>query len=157
MVLALLLAGCGGDRLDQVESRITTLEQQQLALAALDARLQALETVPKLQFDIADYQLNLEEQMFQPILKTSARLMASGDTVPHTFYVDMLLQVEVPSEGFVSMNRQVFPVFEGKSRIELMQPLPVHGLSMDQIKVTLRPMNWYGSHRIAEDKVTYRK
>lgn len=153
-LLGLVLAGCGAERLEEVSGAV---EQQRLVVAALEARLQALESVPELSFILSEYHVQLEEQMFQPLLKSSARLQATGDSVPHTFYVDMLLQVEVPSEGFVAVNRQVFPVFEGKSRVELTQVLPIHGLGKEDIKVTLRPMNWYGSQRIPEARVTYQE
>lgn len=153
-LLALILAGCGGDKLAQLDARLETQGEE---LAALESRLETLEHVPQLSFVLSDYQLDIEEQMFQPQLKSRARLRAVGDTIPHTFYVDMMLRVEVPAEEFIAVNRQVFPVFDGKSQIELMQALPVHGLGKKDVKVTLRPMNWYGSHRIPEERVSYHK
>jgi len=155
-LLALLLAGCGGDSSPRLDALTQQMAQQQQVQEALEARLQSMEQVPQLEFVISRHKLTIEEQMFQPLLKSSAQLQAKGDDVPYTFYVDMLLQVEVPEEDFVAMSRQVFPVFEGKSQIELMQPLPVHGLQKKDIKITLRPMNWYGSQRIEPARVTYR-
>ena len=154
-LLTLVLAGCGADAGEVAELK-TRLIQQEQAQLQLEQRLHALEQVPELSFVISRQDVTIEEQMFQPLLRSSARLLAMGEEVPQTFYVDMLLQVEVPSEDFSAINRQVFPVFDGKSQIELMQPLPIHGLSEKDIKITLRPMNWYGSNRIEPEKVTYR-
>ena len=154
-LVVLVLAGCGADPADVAELKARLIEQQQVQLS-LEQRLHALEQVPDLDFVISRQDISIEEQMFQPLLRSSARLLAMGDDVPQTFYVDMLLQVDVPSEDFSAVNRQVFPVFDGKSQIELMQPLPIHGLSEKDIKITLRPMNWYGSNRIEPEKVTYR-
>ena len=154
-LLTLLLAGCGAGAEDVAELQAKLIQQGQVQ-QQLEQRLQALEQVPELSFVISRQDVTIEEQMFQPLLRSSARLLAMGDAVPQTFYVDMLLQVEVPSENFSAVNRQVFPVFDGKSQIELMQPLPIHGLSEKDLKITLRPMNWYGSNRIEPEKVTYR-
>lgn len=148
LAITMSVTGCGGEG----SARLDELSEQ---LAVQQQRLQALEQVPKLEFVISRQTLTLEEQMFQPRLKSTAQLEARGENVPYTFYVDMLLKVEVPGEKFVAMNRQVFPVFEGKSQIELMQPLPVHGLKAEDIIVTLRPMNWYGSQRIEPERVIY--
>ncbi len=153
-ILALLLTGCGAD--SEVATLQSQLVNQRQVQQSLEERLQALEQVPELGFIISRHDLTIDEQMFQPLLKSTASLHATGDDVPHTFYVDMLLQVEVPAEDFSAVSRQVFPVFEGKSQIELMQPLPVHGLTERDIKVTLRPMNWYGSNRIDPERVSYR-
>ena len=154
-LVSLVLVGCGADPADVAELKTRLIEQQQVQ-QSLEQRLQVLEQIPELDFVISRQDVTIEEQMFQPLLRSSARLLAMGDDVPQTFYVDMLLQVDVPSEDFSAVNRQVFPVFDGKSQIELMQPLPIHGLSEKDIKITLRPMNWYGSNRIEPEKVTYR-
>ncbi|MAR89661.1 MAG: hypothetical protein SV765_02245 [Pseudomonadota bacterium] len=150
--LALTLLGCGDNATAPLQAQISRLEQQQQAQAQ---RLQALERVPQLAFRLTENQLTVEERMLRPVLTSRARLQAEGRQLPHTFYVDMLLQVEVPGEQFIATSRQIFPVFEGQSAIEMMQPLPVHGLTPDQIKVVMQPMNWYGSHRITEDQVSY--
>ncbi|MEE2729332.1 MAG: hypothetical protein VYA55_00855 [Pseudomonadota bacterium] len=154
-LLACLLSGCGADKaeLAGLKTQLAALEQTQQQMLE---RLQLLEQVPELSFVISRQDITIEEQMFQPLLKCSGRLLAMGDEVPQTFYVDMLLQVEVPAEEFSAVIRQVFPVFDGKSQIELVQPLPVHGLKENDLKITLRPMNWYGSNRIEPSQVTYR-
>ena len=154
-LLALTLAGCGAGSAEVAELK-ARLESQQQEQLRLEQRLQALEQIPELRFAISRHEITIENQTFQPLLHSSARLLAMGDNVPETFYVDMLLQVEVPAENFSAVNRQVFPVFGGKSQIELMQPLPVHGLTEQDLKITLRPMNWYGSNRIEPDRVSYR-
>lgn len=153
VLTTLLLVGCGNNQQPQVESALVELAERQ---NTLEQRMLALEEVPRLSFVISNQDIRIDEQMFQPQLTSRAHLRVLGDTVPHTFYVDMMLQLEVPGEDFVFVNRQVFPVFEGQAKIELVQPLPAHGLEKSDIVVTMRPMNWYGSHRIADDQLSYR-
>lgn len=151
-----LLAGCGGGETQRLDAALQQQQRAHLALIeALTARLDAIEAQPELHFVISEFDMAIEEKMFQPMLKASALLTAQAEDIPDTFYVDVLLQIDVNSEQFQSVTRQVFPVIEGRSKIELRNRLPVHGLNQDQINVTLRPMNWYGSQKISSQQITF--
>ena len=155
--LSLFLSACKDDR---VEGIIATQADQQKTLEAftaqMDSRLQALEKRPRLDFTLLNVKTTINEKMFSPMVESSAHLSVSGDNMPPTFYVDVMLKVEIPDIQYESVERQIFPVVEGKSKVEMQQSLPQHGLKPEQIHVTLKPMTWYRGQIINDDMVNYR-
>lgn len=152
-MLVTLLSACKDNRVDTI---LATQAQQQSVVEAMEARLQALEKRPRLDFTLINTETSINEKMFTPMVEASARLSVKGDNMPPTFYVDVMLKVEVPDIEYESIERQIFPVVDGKSKLLMQQNLPQHGLKPDQIHVTLKPMTWYRGQIINDDMVNYR-
>lgn len=129
--------------------------QVQTSLAQLEARVQALETRPQLDFVLTDFQTSINEKMFAPLLHASATLQAEGERMPQTFYVDVMMRVKVPHLQHDAVERQIFPVVNGQALLRMHQSLPQHGLKPEQVEVTLRPMTWYRSQVISDDMISY--
>lgn len=152
VILALASSGCKDDRVDSI---LTQQSEQQQRLAQMETRLQALERRPRLDFKLTQNQFTINEKMFTPVLVASSLLRVKGDNMPPTFYVDVMLKIEVPHLQYESIDRQIFPVVEGKSKLQMQQKLPQHGLKPEQIHVTLKPMTWYRGQIISDDMVNY--
>lgn len=152
VMLALASAGCKDDRVDSI---LAQQSEQQQRFEQIEGRLQALERRPRLDFKLAENQFSINEKMFTPVLVASSQLQVSGDNMPPTFYVDVMLKIEIPHLEYESIDRQIFPVVEGKSRLQMQQKLPQHGLKPEQIHVTLKPMTWYRGQIISDDMVNY--
>lgn len=150
--LAMLLPACQGGKVDAIQASQAELSEQ---VALIDARLQTLEKRPRLDFTLIDTHTAINEKMFEPQLESSAQLSVKGDNVPPTFYVDVMLKVEVPDIQYVGVERQIFPVVDGKGKLQMLQRLPQHGLKPEQIQVTLKPMTWYRGQIISDDMVRY--
>ena len=152
VVLAFASTGCKDDRVDSI---LTLQSEHQQQLEQIEGRLQALERRPRLDFKLTQNQFSINEKMFTPVLVASSQLRVKGDNMPPTFYVDVMLKIEIPHLEYESIDRQIFPVVEGKSRLQMQQKLPQHGLKPEQIHVTLKPMTWYRGQIINDDMVNY--
>lgn len=152
VMLALVSAGCKDDRIDRI---LVQQSEQQQRFEQIEERLQALERRPRLDFKLTENQFSINEKMFTPVLVASSQLQVSGDNIPPTFYVDVMLKIEIPHLGYESIDRQIFPVVEGRSRLQMQQKLPQHGLKPEQMRVTLKPMTWYRGQIISDDMVNY--
>lgn len=157
--VCLWVTACGSSELEALRLEVTSLQQQQQAyqgeLVALSVQLGKLVVEPQLDFSLSLFETTVSERAFQPVLLTSTQLQVKGDGMPVMFYVDVLMEVEIQEENFHSTVRQVFPVFNGQSHIELQHVLPVHGLNPDQVRVALTPVNWYQGQRIPETAIRY--
>ena len=155
--LALLsaLSALSACRNEQVGELQQTQIQQQKALADIETRLQALERKPKLTFTLKNKRVAINEKMFTPLLTADTDLIVKGDNMPPNFYVDVMLKVDVPGIPYQAVQRQIFPVVNGRSHLQMQQTLPQHDLKRGEIKVTLQPMTWYRGQIINEDMVRY--
>ncbi len=154
---AMLVSGCRDDRFDKVIADQT--QQQAIVsdqLSQLESRLLSLEKRPRLDFTLINLETSINEKMFTPLVEAGARLSVKGDNMPPTFYVDVMLKVEVPDIKYESIERQIFPVVDGKGKLLMQQNLPQHGLKPEQVQVTLKPMTWYRGQIINDDMVNYR-
>lgn len=151
-VALVLLSACQNDKVDSIEASQAALGEQ---VARMEARLLALEIRPRLDFTLTETQTSINEKMFSPLLVASSQLNVDGDRMPPTFYVDVMLKVEVPHIQYEAVERQIFPVVDGKGRLQMQQRLPQHGLKPEQIQVTLKPMTWYRGQIIDDDMVNY--
>ncbi len=155
----LVLAGASGCSNSDVETALSRAEQQRQSTEAmvktLQDRVSVLEGKRGMTFVVSDFNVKINEQMFQPQLSASATLKAKGDNLPETLYVDLMLMVEVEREKFKVTSRQIFPINASGGEVVLRQSLPVHGLTRDQIKVVLQPVNWYAGQLIAESQIQY--
>lgn len=149
---AALLTACRSDALDQVQVR---QDEQQQQIGHLEARLQMLETRPQLTFTLTENEIRIREKMLDPVVVASAQLAVSGDKMPSSFYVDVMLKVAVPTLQYEAVERQIFPVLEGRSALQMRQRLPQHGLKPEQVNVTLKPMAWYRGQAIDDERVVY--
>ena len=150
--LAVVLTACQGGTVESIQATQAELSEQ---VALMDARLQALETRPRLDFTLSENHTDINEKMFDPLVVASAELSVKGDSMPPTFYVDVMLKVEVPELKYEAIERQIFPVMDGKGKLQMQQRLPQHGLKPEQIQVTLKPMTWYRGQVISDEMVTY--
>ncbi len=140
LVLLLSLYGCGKDYSIEIDAAEQRLDRQ---LENLAMRISALEKQPSLTFEINDLSIQTHEDMFQPILDVKADFHVKGEQVPHRFYMDVELVLEVPGEQFNVRLRQVFMVENGYAAVAMTHPLPAHDLKTKEIKVSLTPLNWY--------------
>jgi hypothetical protein len=124
-------------------------------LDRMESRLLALEIKPRLDFSVRNEQILIEEKTFTPLLVAQAELDVQGDNLPPAFYVDVMLSVTVDGIAYEAAERQVFPVLNGKCQVAMQHSLPQHGLTREQMKVTLRPMTWYRGQVISDEMVTY--
>lgn len=153
-----VLPACKDNAQEQAQAA-QAIQSAQVRLAEqveqLDARLQTLETRPQLDFLLSHVEARIKEKMFDPILVATAELKATGDSMPRTFYVDVMLKVEAPDIQYEAIERQIFPVHEGKSLLKIQQRLPQHGMVLDKIQVTLKPVTWYRGQVISDERITY--
>lgn len=151
-VALVMLSACRNDKVDSIEASQAALGEH---VSRMEARLQALEVRPRLDFTLTDTQTTINEKMFSPQLVATSQLNVVGDRMPPTFYVDVMLKVAVPHIQYEAVERQIFPVVDGKGRLQMQQRLPQHGLKPEQIQVTLKPMTWYRGQIISDDMVNY--
>lgn len=156
-----MLLGCGNEQHKELEQSFdAALEalrvEHQASLADIDQRLSLLENTPQYSFVISDVKNHINEQMFQPLLTTTALLQIKGEGAPASLYVDMVMHVRSEKDNIDITVRQIYPVVDGKSPLEMHQPLPVHGLKLENLNITLKPMNWYQGEAISTDQIEYR-
>ncbi len=152
----LVIAACGDEQHNALQNSFDDLKQSQTEqLAQLDKRLQALEQNDELEFVIYSLNHSINDQLFQPLLTSQARLRIEGDQVPETLYLDVALEVKSEKDNISLAARQVFPVVNGRSKLEFRQPLPAHGLKVENLEITLKPLNWYQGEVIAEKQIQY--
>lgn len=147
------LLGCHGEDIERLSESIQALNEEN---ASLTARVSTLEKEPELHFVLSPLVIEVDEKMFRPRLRVQTTLSIDGDTIPEAMYVDVRLLVKVDKEMFESSTRQIFPVYQGKSTIDIQLPLPVHGLTLQDIDVNLNPMNWYAGQKIPPEKIIIR-
>ncbi|RLP52552.1 MAG: hypothetical protein D6160_20440 [Ketobacter sp.] len=156
MLFTVVAVGCGQSDVDILASKV---EQQkrtiQADISALQHRVDVLDGHQGMRFVVTDFQVAIEDQMFQPVLSASANINVQGLQLPETLYVDVMLQVEVEKENFKSTARQIYPVTRAGADVVMRQALPAHGLTREQIKITLQPVNWYAGQLIADTQVEY--
>ena len=163
VLMCLCLVACRDSETESLQtefqeelSLLKQLQQsQQESLDAMSVQLDNLSKPLQLDFQLSKITTSFNERAFQPMMTASSQLLVTGQSIPDMFYVDVLLEVAIHRENFQSRMRQVFPVSKGQSRIELQQPLPVHGLSLDQVKVSLTPVNWYLGQAIPSAAIHY--
>ena len=144
VVVCLGLPGCRGEDEEQLQARLMQME----------SRLQVLEAGPPLEFALHQVRYELEEKTFTPLLVAEASLEARGDGLPAAFYVDMMLSVTVNDIQYTAVERQIFPVVDGKCEVTIQHALPQHGLTPGQMQISLRPMTWYEGRVIDSDRLS---
>lgn len=155
MVLCLMTMMSACDDGAQINELKQQQQQFQTHLEQLTQRIGRLDGNRAVQFRMDGLTVQLTEQMFQPVVVASATLHAEGERLPDTLYVDVMLLVEVEQEKHQGISRQVYPLSREGSLISLRQPLPAHGLKPEQVKVSLRPMNWYTAQVIEPQQISY--
>ena len=145
------LTACGDDHLhNEIQAlRIELDETRQVV-----QRLQAQHQVPEYRFILFNVSDQIQEKTFQPILISRAELnVEGGETAPAPLYLDVELKVELPENGPVLTSRQIFYVNEGQTKVHMEHILPEHGLKLEELSVSLTPLNWYRGERISTDQV----
>ena len=150
-VCVVSIAACGDDHLqDEVHALRAELDDTRQVVQ----RLQAQHQVPEYRFILFNVSDQIQEKTFQPILISRAELnVEGGETAPAPLYLDVELKVELPENGPVLTSRQIFYVNEGQTKVHMEHILPEHGLKLEELSVSLTPLNWYRGERISTDQV----
>jgi hypothetical protein len=147
---AVLLSACDGQSKAQLADQRQQIDRLVKQVNQLEFRVKTGRLAPDLKFRLEPQSHSIRERMYDPQAEGQAQLTVLGEPIPELIYVEVLIRLQVEN-GEPLEQSAIHRIEKGLGNIHWLQALPRHGLTPEQIQVSIEPVAWYFGHRIASD------
>ena len=154
-VILLAVVACKDDRFSivQDENRLLKRElaEQRQTVGALTERVANIEAVPKPSFFVSDINIDIKEQMFDPVIQGSFLMEIKGESLPAVIFLELEITTKTQDKEHEYSQNVIHRFMSGDSKenhVEFVHPLKLHKVKSSNIELKVTPVTWYRGHQV---------